>query len=372
MIFEQALRRELSFTAGAVFLVLLTFMLTTLVIRILGMAANGEASPNDVLLLIGLAALGYLAILLCATLFISVLLVLTRWYKDSEMVVWFTAGLSLTDFIRPVLRFSLPFVVLVGLLALFGWPWANQQSALFRDRFEQRDVLSMISAGRFIEPAHGNYVLFIEGVDAGMKHARNLFVANAEQDKIGVALAKTGEFKAGPNGDRYVVLDKGRRYEGTPGQLDYRIVEFDRYGVKVANKPPQADANLPTKSRPTTELLSNPTPENMGELVWRIGLPLLALNFVLIAIPLAYVNPRLGRYTPMIFAVLIYLTYSNLLNLSQAWVAQGKMSAMLAWWPIHLAAFVCAGLLFRFRHYSAAGLKGIFALLGFAPKKVGA
>ena len=368
MIFEQALRRELSFTAGAVFLVLLTFMLTTLVIRILGMAANGEANPNDVLLLIGLATLGYLAILLCATLFISVLLVLTRWYKDSEMVVWFTSGISLADFIRPVLRFSLPLIVLVALLALFGWPWANQQSALFRDRFEQRDVLSMISVGRFIEPAHGNYVLFIEGVDNGMKHARNLFVANAEQDKIGVAMAKTGEFKTMPNGDRFVVLDKGRRYEGTPGKLDYRIVEFDKYGVKVANKPPQADANLPTKSRSTKDLLANPTPENLGELIWRIGLPLLALNFVLIAIPLAYVNPRLGRYTPMIFAVLIYLTYSNLLNLSQAWVSQGKMNVFMAWWPIHLVAFICAVLLFRFRHYSAAGLKGISALLGFAPR----
>ncbi|KHL03210.1 UNVERIFIED_CONTAM: permease, partial [Mumia flava] len=94
--------------------------------------------------------------------------------------------------------------------------------------------------------------------------------------------------------------------------------------------------------------------------------------FVLIAIPLAYVNPRLGRYTPMIFAVLIYLTYSNLLNLSQAWVSQGKMTVFMAWWPIHLVAFICAMLLFRFRHYSAAGLKGISALLGFAPKKAGA
>jgi len=209
-------------------------------------------------------------------------------------------------------------------------------------------------------------------VDSGMKHARNLFVANAEADKIGVALAKTGEFQTQPNGDRYVVLDKGRRYEGTPGKLDYRIVEFDKYGVKVANKPPQTDASLPTKSRSTADLLANPTPENLGELVWRIGLPLLALNFVLIAVPLAYVNPRLGRYTPMIFAVLIYLTYSNLLNLSQAWVAQGKMSAMLAWWPLHLAAFVCAMLLFRFRQNSAAGLKGFFALFGLASKKAGA
>lgn len=78
MILEQALRREPSPTADAVFLVLLTLMLTILVIRILNMAVDGKASPNDVLPLIGLAMLDYLAILLCAMLFISMLLVLTR------------------------------------------------------------------------------------------------------------------------------------------------------------------------------------------------------------------------------------------------------------------------------------------------------
>ena len=50
----------------------------------------------------------------------------------------------------------------------------------------------------------------------------------------------------------------------------------------------------------------------------------MALGLVLIAIPLAYVNPRLGNYTAMFYAVLIYLIYSNLLNLTQNFVAQGK------------------------------------------------
>lgn len=363
MILQQALRRELAYTAGAVFLVMLTFMLTSLVIRILGMAANGKASPNDVLMLIGLATIGYLSILLSATLFISTLIVLTRWYKDSEMVVWFSAGISLRDLVKPVLQFAAPFIVLALLLGLFAWPWANQQSALFRDRFEQRGVMSMIAAGRFIEPAKANYVLFIEGIDADMKHARNVFVANAEADKIGVALAHQGQFETMPNGDRLVVMENGRRYSGTPGQIDYRIVEFERYAVKVDNKPPESEASLPPKSRDTIDLIRNPTRENLGELVWRISLPILAFNFVMIAIPLAYVNPRLGRYTPLVFAVLIYLTYSNLINLSQSWVRNGSIPFWLAWWPIHLVVFLGALLLFRYRqNRSLGGWRAVFGL----------
>ena len=362
MIFEKALRRELSYTAGAVFLVLLTFMLTSLVIRVLGMAANGTASPNDVLMLIGLATLGYLAILLCATLFISTLIVLTRWYKDSEMVVWFAAGVSLRDFVKPVLKFALPFIVLVALLGAFGWPWANQQSALFRDRFQQRDIISMVAAGRFIEPSRANYVLFIEGIDSSMKNVTNVFVANAARDKLGVAFAQQGHFETTANGDRFVVLEKGRRYEGEPGKINYRIVEFERYGVKMQEKPQEIDTSLPAKSRPTLDLLRNPNTENLAELIWRIGLPLLAFNFVLIAIPLAYVNPRLGRYTPLIFAVLVYLTYSNLLNIAQGWVRSGNVSFWLAWWPIHVLALLCALALFRFRLNRTGGWRGILGL----------
>lgn len=363
MILQQALRRELAYTAGAVFLVMLTFMLTSLVIRILGLAANGKASPNDVLILIGLATIGYLSILLSATLFISTLIVLTRWYKDSEMVVWFSAGISLRDLIKPVLQFAAPLIVLALLLGVFAWPWANQQSALFRDRFEQRGVISMIAAGRFIEPAKANYVLFIEGIDADMKHARNVFVANSEADKIGVALAHQGKFETMPNGDRLVVMENGRRYSGTPGQIDYRIVEFERYAVKVDSKPPESEASLPPKSRDTIDLIRNPTPENLGELVWRMSLPILAFNFVMIAIPLAYVNPRLGRYTPLVFAVLIYLTYSNLINLSQSWVRSGAIPFWLAWWPIHLVVFLGALMLFRYRqNRSLGGWRAVFGL----------
>ena len=123
MIFKSALRRELSFTTGGVFLVLVTIMVTTLVIRILGYAANGTVNPEDAIVLIALATLGYLAVLLTVSLFVATLIVLVRWYKDSEMIVWFASGLSISNLIRPILQFATPLIIVIALLALFGLLW---------------------------------------------------------------------------------------------------------------------------------------------------------------------------------------------------------------------------------------------------------
>lgn len=352
MIFHQALRRELSFTTGGVFLVLVTIMITTLVIRILGFAANGAVNPEDALVLITLATLGYMAVLLTVSLFVAVLIVLVRWYKDSEMIVWFASGLSIASLIRPILRFATPLIIIIALLALFVWPWANRESTLISQRFQQRSDVSMVAAGQFRESAKAERVFFIEELDVDKSEVKNIFAAETKNGRLSVAVASTGFIENAEGGGKSIVLNNGRRYEGLPTQPDFRILEFSEYLTNIHSKeslePPPRD-----REKTVSELLNEQNPqqlnENRAELLWRVGLPLMALGLVLIAIPLAYVNPRLGNYTAMFYAVLIYLVYSNLLNLTQSLVAQGKANAVIAVWPIHTLAFGIAFLLIRNR-----------------------
>ena len=352
MIFKQALRRELSFTTGGVFLVLVTIMITTLVIRILGFAANGSVNPKDALVLITLATLGYMAVLLTVSLFVAVLIVLVRWYKDSEMIVWFASGLSITNLINPILRFATPLIIIITLLALFVWPWANRESTLISQRFQQRDDVSMVTAGQFKESAKAERVFFIEELDVDKSEVKNIFVADSKNGRLNIAVASTGFIQNSEGGEKSIVLNHGRRYEGQPTQPDFRILEFDEYATKIHSKealaPPPRD-----REKTIQELLNRSNPDlinaNHGELLWRIGLPFMALGLVLMAIPLAYVNPRLGNYTAMFYAVLIYLIYSNLLNLAQNFVSQGKMNVFIAAWPIHLLAILIAVVLIRNR-----------------------
>ena len=352
MIFKQALRRELSFTTGGVFLVLVTIMVTTLVIRILGYAANGAVNPEDALVLIALATLGYLAVLLTVSLFVATLIVLVRWYKDSEMIVWFASGLSITNLIRPILQFATPLIIIIALLALFVWPWANRESTLISQRFQQRDDVSMVSAGQFKESAKAERVFFIEELDIDKSEIKNIFVADSKNGKLSVAVSSTGFIQNAEGGEKSIVLNNGRRYEGLPTQPDFRILEFNEYSTKIRSKETLAPAPR-DREKTISELFNNTSPDainpNRAELLWRIGLPLMALGLVLIAIPLAYVNPRLGNYTAMFYAVLIYLIYSNLLNLTQNFVSQGKVSIFVGIWPIHVLAFLIAFALIRNR-----------------------
>ena len=337
MIFKRALRQELNFTTGVVFMVLVTLVLTNLMIRVLGNAASGAVNPKDAIVLIGLGMINYLPILLTASIFVAVLMVLTRWYKDSEMVIWQTAGLSLFKILKPILNFTIPISIAIGALSIFVSPWANEQSAAIKQRFQQRDDISMLAPGQFRESSGNNRVFFIESMNAENDTFKNIFVTDFGKDRQLVAVSKAGYIENNRDGEKHLVLEAGRRYEGTPGHTDFRITEFSRYTVKLEGKVVDPIVNSP-KLMPIWELFKDLSLPHLGEILWRFGLPLMALVFVIIAIPLSYIDPRRGRYTALVMAVLIYFTYSNLLKLMQAWVSTGKIKFAIGVWLLHVIA----------------------------------
>jgi lipopolysaccharide export system permease protein len=341
MIFHRALQRELAASAGATFTVLFTVLVTWTLISILGKAAGGKVASSDVVALIAFAMLNYLPTILTLTSFISVLAVVTRTYRDSEMVVWFASGLSLTRWIRPVLTFGLPLVILTGSLSLFVTPWAKMKSAEFVDRFEKREDLKKVSPGQFKESSSSNRVFFVEGVAGEETVVQNVFVNTVEDNLNTVVVAKEGVIEGDGKGGQFLVLKNGRRYQGTPGQADFQSMEFERYSMRVATKGPVAGGQLESDALSTGDLIAMPTRANLGELVSRIGAPVTCLLLLLLAIPLGFVNPRAGSATNLILALLIFVTYMNLTRMLQASVTRGRTEFGMAWWPLHLAVALC-------------------------------
>ncbi|MBO9538462.1 LPS export ABC transporter permease LptF [Herbaspirillum sp.] len=336
MIFQRALRRELTSTAGAVFTTLFTITLTVMLIKILGQAAGGEVASQDVIALIGFQSLNYMPVILILTGFISVLLVMTRSYQDSEIVVWFSAGLSLTRWIKPVLLFGWPIVALVALLSFVVTPWANQQSSQYRERFEKREDIARVSPGKFQESASANRIFFVEGISGDASKVRNVFVNTIGADgKNSVVVAREGETVIDKDGEKFVVMNQGRRYDGAPGLPDFQIVDFERYGLLIGAQSQSAAGDRSARALQMNELLAKRDGFARGELLWRIALPLMGISLMLLAIPLSFVNPRAGRSLGLLVALLLFVIYSNTVSVFQASVAQERMSFMLGWWPVH-------------------------------------
>ncbi|MFZ6759157.1 LPS export ABC transporter permease LptF [Undibacterium sp. Ji50W] len=349
MIFQRALRRELNSAAGAVFTTLFTITISVMLIKILGQAAGGKVASSDVVALIAFTALMNMHILLLLTGFISVLLVVTRSYQDSEMVVWFASGLSLTQWIAPVVRFGAPLIILTGLLSFIVTPWANQQSVEFRERFEKRSDIAKVAPGKFQESASSDRIFFVEEVAGDLSKVQNIFINTYKDGRSSIVVAKEGMIEIDKLGDKFLVMSQGRRYDGAPTAPDFQMMQFEKYGVLVSSQNASVASDKSAKSMPLTALLENLDSTKMGELLWRISLPVMCSVLLLLAIPLGYVNPRVGRSANLIVALLLVVMYLAITNILQALVVQERSSFGMAWWPHHLVVSLLVVALFLWR-----------------------
>lgn len=347
MIFSRSALREFTSSGLGVFVVLLAITIITQLIRYLGFAARGSIPADTVLTLLGFSGLGALPLLLSITLFLSVLLSLSRMYRDSEMVVWFSAGAGLPTWFRPVLFYAAPMTAVVAVLSLSLTPWAIRKSEEFRHQIESRDDISTIAPGVFKESKGGERVFFVEKLTSDLSQVSNIFVHSVEHQRANVTVAQRGYVQTQEDGDRYLVMLKGRRYEGTPGNADYRVVDFARYLVRIEQA--EAKTFLPThRSTPTLALLTSEKGHDRGELVRRFGLPISTFILAFFAIPLSAVNPRTGRSFNLILAILLYTVYSNLVNVVNSWVSQGRFGVVAGLVGLNLSmAIVCAILIYH-------------------------
>ncbi|NCV39293.1 MAG: LPS export ABC transporter permease LptG [Betaproteobacteria bacterium] len=161
MIFEQSVQREFRQSASSILVVLLAVLVTVTLVRMLDHAASGGIDPGDVLTFLLLSAAGSVPQLLALTAFLAVLLTMTRAFRDQEMAVWFSAGLSLLDWLRPLGRFLMP---LVAVSLAFAWgvaPWSVAESERLQAQYSARDESLQAAAGRFRESAGGRRVFFV-------------------------------------------------------------------------------------------------------------------------------------------------------------------------------------------------------------------
>ena len=352
MLFDSTVRRELARGFGATLVVILTIVLTTFLIRTVGQAADGAVAPQDVVLLLAYAALGNLPIMMTLSLFIAIVVTLGRMYRDSEMAVWFASGVGLSRFVRPVLRTSWPVLLLVAVLLLVVWPWGNRNSNELRDRYQQRSDLSRVTPGVFQASSDGQRVFFIERESSDGVNARNVFILNRQEHGEAVTSARAGRLQA-QGDERYLVLERGQRNDVDQQTAERTVSSFERYSVLASERAARAAESTPPKATHTLDLIRKPTLRGEAELTWRFGLLLGAANLLLLGVGLAATNPRRASNWNLLFALLAFFVYYNLINLSQAWVASGRTAMGATLVGLHGAAFASALMLLWWREHAA-------------------
>ncbi len=326
--------REVLRTLAAVLLVLLLIFLSNRLVRYFAEAASGALPADVITVLISIKAVSFLVLLVPLALFLAILLVLGRWYRDQEMAALTACGMSIARLFRPALLIALPLALLLAVCSLWLMPRLAAVEFDVLAQARARVDVAGLAPGRFREARGGGKVFYVERVADEGRTLIKVFIHARRAGRSLVVDAERGRIEVDPEGGRWLVLENGRRYEGEPGAAELRVTEFRRHALRL---PAAATAARRIKRTmiPTSELLDMADAREVAELQWRIAVPLAAVLSALLAVPMARVRPRHGMYARLLAGVLLYILYSNLLALAQAWTEQGRLPAWLGLWWVH-------------------------------------
>jgi len=342
-IIDRLLLREILKTLLVIVAILVLVLLSNIMVRYLGKAAVGSLSADILLVVVGLELLKAQGLIIPPALFFAVLWVLGRMYRDSEMVALAACGFGYPRIFRSVLIAAVPLALLVGLLVMELLPWARASLVELKASQAQSADITGVRAGRFNEFSRGGLVVYTERLSEDGFRLDGVFVQDRQQGRLGLVTAEHAYQTTDPEtGERFVILTKGRRYEGQPGDLAYTVGSFDEYAIRV----PTLDTlsySLPVGAKSWQTLLASDDLRDVAEFQFRLSVPLALLAFAILAVPLARSPPRSGIYGRLTFAILLYFTFINLQRVAERWLEAGVVPPWLGMWWLPVLMLAVAG-----------------------------
>ncbi|MNZ36219.1 Lipopolysaccharide export system permease protein LptF [compost metagenome] len=348
MIVFRYLSREVLLTLSAVSAVLLVIIMSGRFIKYLAQAASGLLDPGSLFLIMGYRLPGFLQLILPLGLFLGILLSYGRLYLESEMTVLSATGMSQQRLVWMTMFPATLVALIVAWLSLSLAPQGANQFQLLLNRQDALTEFDTLEPGRFQSLRDGTRVTYTERMSDDRVNLGGVFISqknissNNKDRGISVLVAEKGRQEIRPDGNRYLILDNGYRYDGSPGQADYRAIKYDEYGVLLP-KPEVSDEVTDRDAMPTRTLIGSEDIRMRAELQWRISLPLLVFIVTLMAVPLARVNPRQGRFLKLLPAILLYMAYLSILIAARGALDKGKIPAVFGLWWVH-GIFLSIGL----------------------------
>jgi len=335
LIIHWYLIKEVLKTFFAVFLVVFLILLSTQVLRVLSAVSDGKITLDLLFVLLGLTNIKSLAIVFPVTLFLSIVLALSRFYKDSEIIAMWACGISPKVILSSLLPVILAFTAIEAAFSLHISPWANAQITKVKKHVESNADIDILDSGRFNLFANGDRVIYVENISSSGV-LENVFLRVRLNQTNSVIYAKQAYIKTdAATAARYIVFQHGYRYDGEPGNDDYRVISFQEYGVIVEDKNLSV-IRYDKDEQSFEQLLKQNNLESISEVQWRISLILSIFILAVLAIPISKSSPRKGRFAKVLPAILTYFVYSNMLAIAQSFVKKGLVSPIIGMWWVHI------------------------------------
>lgn len=335
-IIQRYLVVEILKSSIATTLILFIILLSNSLGRVLSDISEGK-TPLDALFPVMLGqSVHMLNLLLPLGFFLGLVFALGRLYADHELVVLQACGYGYRQLYRGLMLILIPMVLLSSLLSLWLSADVRQKAVRIVDALENVHEFNQLKVGQFNESGSGKQVFFMQSISPDRTEIHDIIISQQGQEKNVLETAQSGRHKIDDKtGDLFLEIGPGVRYEGKAGQSDYRMVEFQRHGILLKKKQP-GDIVLDSDEKSLRKIIASSQRKDQVEFWWRISIPITLVVLAFLAVPLAYIAPRQGRYGKIGWSLLIFIIYLNLLGLSKSALEKGDMPLWLNFWWVHV------------------------------------
>ncbi|WP_313907260.1 LPS export ABC transporter permease LptF [Psychrobacter pacificensis] len=377
--------RQVALTTALVLGFLVVMMLGGRLIRYFGIAAEGRLDISLLFTIIGYNLPYFLELILPLAFFIALMLVFGRLYVDQEMAVINASGVSRGRLARLMTPLILALFVGEAALSIVGKPWGVRSSEAVWQQQALTSAFDLIRPNEFI--SSGNYHLYVGSLSDDKKKLQDVILIQSEPtpkgntgksadmnntidqetaDQMGISdmpkdiinrdakdiskdtitLAKRAEqVNTGNSGVTQLDLFQGRRYEVGAGSLKYNQVAFDRYRITLTESSQEVITEDNIETQPIGPLwqaatgdaqadTNNALRAAQGELGYRLALPWLMIIAPMLAVPLAQVRPRQGRWLRLFPSILLFVSCAlGIISLKNA-VSKGSVSVWAYAWLV--------------------------------------
>ena len=389
MILRRYMTQQVASTTALVLGFLVVMMLGGRLIRYFGIAAEGNLDTSLLFTIIGYNLPYFLELILPLAFFIALMLVFGRLYVDQEMAVINASGVSRGKLGRLMTPLILALFVGEAALSIVGKPWGVRSSESIWQQQALTSAFDLIRPNQFI--SSGNYHLYVGSLSDDKKQLQDVILIQSEPKPKGnaaknaaknvaadvnhnidpktaeqlnipelpkalisnnnitkdtITLAKRAEqVDTGSSGITQLDLFQGRRYEVGAGSLKYNQVGFDRYRITLteSSKEVITEDNIETQAiGPLWQAATGSAAVNsenalqaaQGELGYRLALPWLMIIAPMLAVPLAQVRPRQGRWLRLFPSILLFVSCAlGIISLKNA-VGKGSVSVWAYAWLV--------------------------------------
>jgi lipopolysaccharide export system permease protein len=341
-VINRYLRRELLQYWIVITLVLWLVLVAARFSAYLGQAASGQLPADIVLLLLALKSVGFFVFLMPLTMFLALLWVLGRLNRDYESLALAASGVGPRQLYRAITIPTLGIALLVGFMSWYLVPLTAQYGYQLRAQAEQDVDIGSLTPGRFHELRNGRWLVFAQRTGREPQTLESVFVHIQQRSNPQVLVADSARLRENADsGHRALVLQNGYRYDGRPGDADYRVLHYRQYVLSL--QPRAAVTKKHWDAVRTKDLWNDPGPQAVAELQMRVSRPLSVVVLALLAVPLARFRPGVSEFYPLWLGVLVFTLYFNLLGTGQLWLEQERMPAWAGLWWTHLLFLGAAG-----------------------------